>query len=179
LPNSNKFRKHPIVSKPFWAGRPTTFAQLKRASPFSFVHPVNRLYIVLCNFRWFRNLLEFGKHVVILTALTKLLHLCGSSLIPPSGLLPAPRSFSCAVPLFKPYRRLWLAHRPNYAKSPKVRSFILYWPLFSILSSIGCSFIIALYSVDYEEECIGLKCPHYPVSRLTYTIANTNTILYF
>ena len=45
---------------------------------------------------------------VLLTALTKLLHLCGSSLIPPPGLLPGPRSFSCAVPLFKPCRRLWL-----------------------------------------------------------------------
>ena len=34
--------------------------KLKTAVPFLFAHPVNRLYS-LCNFRWFRNLQEFGK----------------------------------------------------------------------------------------------------------------------
>ena len=68
------------------------------------------LYIVLCNFRRFRNLLQFGS--------TKLLHLCGSSLIPPSGLLHRHCSFSCAAPVFKPRRRLCLCPPPASSTEP-------------------------------------------------------------
>ena len=56
--------------------------KLKTAAPFLFAHPVNRFYsfVQLSIVQEFIGRLE--KYVVLLTALTKLLHLCGSSLIP-------------------------------------------------------------------------------------------------
>ena len=92
----------------------TTFAQLKRAAPFLFAHPVNRLCISFCaTFDGSEIYCSLEKYVVLLTGSTKLLHLCGSSLIPPSGLLPRHCSFSCSVPVFKPRRRLCLCPPPG------------------------------------------------------------------
>ena len=72
--------------------------QLNRAAPFIFAHRVNRLYSFV-QLSMVQEFIGVWKNMfILLTALTKLLHVCGSSLIPLIGSPPPPHLAPSAVP---------------------------------------------------------------------------------
>ena len=105
-----KFGFHPDSAGEAYSAPPDPLAvfkeKLKRAAPFLFAHPVNRLYSLAqlsmvqeCIGVW-KNMLLYWLHWQNCFSFV-----VRASYLHPSGLLPRPRSFTCAVPLYKPCRR--------------------------------------------------------------------------